>query len=115
VGYLLPCKILKCKYFFKVTFQETGEKLLGVPAAELGYWLETDVEKYNNVFASLTFKPFNFKMRVAEDHYKDEGKLKHTVVQVDEIDWKEHCKRLVNEIEAGGEALPTSVDGSNYS
>jgi len=96
-------------------FHETGEKLLGVPAAELGYWLETDVEKYNNVFASITFKPFNFKMRVAEDHYKDEGKLKHTVVQVDEIDWKEHCKRLVNEIEAGGEALPTSVDGSNYS
>jgi len=95
-------------------FHETGEKLLGVPAAELGYWLETDVEKYNNVFASLTFKPFNFKMRVAEDNYKDDSKLKHTVVQVDEIEWKEHCKRLVSEIEAGGEAVPTSVDGSNY-
>jgi len=76
--------------------------------------LETDVEKYNNVFASLTFKPFNFKMRVAEDNYKDDSKLKHTVVQVDEIEWKEHCKRLVGEIEAGGEAVPTSVDGSNY-
>ena len=60
-------------------FQETAEKILGVKSADLGYWLETDEEKYNAVFQEATFKTFNFRMRVKEDHYNDEAKLKHTV------------------------------------
>ena len=43
---------------------------------ELGYWLETDEEKYNAVFQEATFKTYSFRMRVEEDHYHDESKPK---------------------------------------
>ena len=59
--------------------KETAEKILNVKSEDLGYWLETDEEKYNAVFQEATFKTFSFRMRVKEDHYNDETKLKHTV------------------------------------
>ena len=43
---------------------------------ELGYWLETDEEKYNAVFQEATFKTYSFRMRVKEDHYNEESRLK---------------------------------------
>ena len=65
--------------FLNKNIQETAEKILGVKSDELGYWLETDEEKYNAVFQEATFKTYSFRMRVKEDNYNDESKLKHTV------------------------------------
>eukprot|EP00090_Calanus_glacialis_P036968 TRINITY_DN6328_c0_g1_i1.p1 TRINITY_DN6328_c0_g1~~TRINITY_DN6328_c0_g1_i1.p1 ORF type:complete len:623 (-),score=183.87 TRINITY_DN6328_c0_g1_i1:129-1997(-) len=95
-------------------FQETAEKILGVKSDELGYWLETDEEKYNAVFQEATFKTYSFRMRVKEDNYNDESKLKHTVVQVDDLHWKDHCKKLIGEIEGLGGALPESIEKTKY-
>jgi len=95
-------------------FQETAEKILNVKSDELGYWLETDEEKFNAVFQEATFKTYNFRMRVKEDHYNDEARLKHTVVQVDDIDWDEQCKKLAREISDLGGVLPSSIDKEKY-
>jgi len=95
-------------------FQETAEKILSVKSDELGYWLETDEEKFNAVFQEATFKTYNFRMRVKEDHYNDEARLKHTVVQVDDINWNEQCKKLIGEIEELGGTLPNTIERGNY-
>jgi len=95
-------------------FQETAEKILNVKSDELGYWLETDEEKFNAVFQEATFKTYNFRMRVKEDHYNDEARLKHTVVQVDDIDWDEQCKKLAREISDLGGDFPSSIDKEKY-
>jgi len=53
-------------------------------------------------------------MRVKQDTWNDETRLKHTVVAVDEIVWPDYCKKLINEIESMGGTLPEKVDRSNY-
>jgi len=95
-------------------FQEQGERLLGVKSDELGHFLENDEEKYNAVFAEATFKTWSFRMRVKEDNYNDETRLRHTVVSMDEVNYEAHCKRLIQEIEKMGGSLPDRVNRANY-
>merc|ERR1719187_322630 len=85
-------------------FQDQGEKLLGVKSEELGHAMENDEEKYNAIFTEATFKTFNFRIRVKEDTYNDETRLKHTVIALEEVNYEDHCKRLIKEIvELGGQ------------
>jgi len=95
-------------------FQEQGEKMLGVKSDELGHFLENDEEKYNAVFTEATFKTWSFRMRVKEDTYNDETRLKHTVFSVEEVNYEAQCKRLIQEIEKLGGSLPERVNRSNY-
>jgi len=85
-----------------------------VSSTELGRYLETDEEQYNSIFLDATFKTYQFRMRVKQDTWNDETRLKHTVVAVDEIVWPDYCKKLINEIESMGGTLPEKVDRSNY-
>jgi len=95
-------------------FQETAEKILGVSSSELGRYLESDEEQYNSIFLDATFKTYQFRMRVKQDTWNDETRLKHTVVSVDEIAWPDYCKKLINEIESMGGTLPEKINRSNY-
>jgi len=95
-------------------FQEQAEKLLGVKSDELGSYLESDEARYNALFSDATFKTYNFRIRVKEDRYNDETKLKHTVVALDEVDHTAHCKRLIKEIEEMGGQLPDKVNRQDY-
>ena len=78
-------------------------------STELGRYLETDEEQYNSIFLDATFKTYQFRMRVKQDTWNDETRLKHTVVSVDEIVWPDYCKKLINEIESMGGTLPEKV------
>ena len=78
-------------------------------SSELGRYLESDEEQYNSIFLDATFKTYQFRMRVKQDIWNDETRLKHTVVSVDEIAWPEYCKKLINEIESMGGTLPEKV------
>ena len=78
-------------------------------STELGRYLETDEEQYNSIFLDATFKTYQFRMRVKQDTWNDETRLKHTVVAVDEIVWPDYCKKLINEIESMGGTLPEKV------
>eukprot|EP00092_Neocalanus_flemingeri_P017032 GFUD01018420.1.p1 GENE.GFUD01018420.1~~GFUD01018420.1.p1 ORF type:complete len:627 (+),score=162.12 GFUD01018420.1:60-1940(+) len=95
-------------------FQETAEKILSVSSADLGRYLETDEEQYNAIFLNATFKTYTFRMRVKSDTYNDETRLKHTVVSVDEIQWPDYCKKLINEIESLGGVIPDKINRSTY-
>jgi len=95
-------------------FQEIGEKVLDVKSDDLGRMFETEEDRYNAVFTQATFKTFQFRMRVKADTYNDETKLKHTVVDVTEMDWAAHNKKLIQEIESMGGSLPDQVQRSSY-
>jgi replication factor A1 len=95
-------------------FQDTAEKILNVQASELGRLLETDEEKYNQIFTDATFKAFSFRMRVKADTYNDETRLKHTVVDASELSWNDYCKKLITEIDTSGGNMPEKVSRSSY-
>jgi replication factor A1 len=95
-------------------FQETAEKILETKADDLGAMFETEEDRYNAVFTQATFKTFQFRMRVKADTYNDETKLKHTVVDVTEMNWAQNCKKLIQEIESMGGTLPEQVQRSLY-
>ena len=44
-------------------FQESGEVLMGITAADLGDMKEENASEYDNMFAEVNFKPFLFRMR----------------------------------------------------
>lgn len=90
-------------------FQETGEKVLNIGAQDLGRLMESDEDAYNKVFSEATFKAYSFRMRVKADTYNDETKLKHTVVDVTEMDWAVYAKKISAELEAAGQALPEGL------
>jgi len=95
-------------------FQDMAEKLIGVKSDELGSFMESDEARYNALFTEATFKTYNFRIRVKEDRYNDETRLKHTVVALDEVDYSAHCKKLIKEIEEMGGQLPDKVNRQDY-
>jgi len=98
-------------------FQETAEKILDIKAEELGRLQQDAEEEYNQVFTKACFKTYGFRMRVKADTYNDEMRLKHSVVDANEVDWASYCKRLVQEIDNGGFSdfqVPEQVDRNIY-
>jgi len=92
-------------------FQETAEKILDIKAEELGRLQTEAEEEYNQVFAKACFKSYAFRMRVKADTYNDETRLKHSVVDANELEWASYNKRLIQEIENGGQPDITIPEG----
>ena len=83
-------------------------------AETLGETLARDEEEYNQLFTAATFKTFNFKMRAKNENYNDENRVKHSVVEVNDIDYMIYCASLVKEIESLGGSLPESIQRDSY-
>ena len=77
------------------SLQESAEKILRVSSQELGDAYERDEARYNSIFSQGTFRTFNFKMRAKADTYNDETRLKHSVVDANELEWASYNKRLI--------------------
>merc|ERR1719411_928926 len=92
-------------------FQETAEKILDIKAEELGRLQTEAEEEYNQVFAKACFKSYAFRMRVKADTYNDETRLKHSVVDANELEWASYNKRLIQEIENGDQPDITIPEG----
>ena len=58
-------------------------------------------------------QPF-FKMRAKNENYNDENRVKHSVVEVNDIDFMSYCASLVKEIESLGGSLPGSIQRDSY-
>ncbi|TQE04749.1 hypothetical protein C1H46_009602 [Malus baccata] len=70
-------------------FQETGEEILGCSAKEL-YLLkyeEQDDSRFGDIVRSSIFNRFLFKLKIKEEMYGDEQRVKITIVKAD----KENC------------------------
>ncbi|XP_047463887.1 replication protein A 70 kDa DNA-binding subunit-like isoform X2 [Mugil cephalus] len=79
-------------------FQETAEALLGHSAETLGQLRDTDEAAFDEVFQKVNFTTHVFKNRVKLETYNDESRVKVTVLEVQPVDHREYCRRLLSNI-----------------
>ncbi|CAH9143687.1 unnamed protein product [Cuscuta epithymum] len=87
--YLLQVQIQDHSGLTWVTaFQEAGEEILGCPAKDL-YMLkfeDEDNSKFSGIIKKCLFTQFLFKLKIKEEIYGDEQRVKTTVVKADKVD-----------------------------
>ena len=76
------------------SFNDQGESIMGVPAAQLCEWKAAGDEKYEKAFDNALFKEFMFKCRAKEDNYQGETRVNVTINTCSGINYAEQIKRL---------------------
>ncbi|KAK9095635.1 hypothetical protein Scep_027104 [Stephania cephalantha] len=91
-------------------FQESGVEILGLSAKDLYYlkFEEQDDEKFADIIRKALFTPFIFKLKVKEETFSDEQRVKSTVVKAEKVDVSSESKFLLDLIDKlAGEDLST--------
>lgn len=79
-------------------FQEAGEEIMGMSASDLKA-LEDDAKAYDAALQHANLRPLTFNLKVAEDTYNDETRIKKSVNRVMETDWVKESKVMLDFIE----------------
>lgn len=79
-------------------FNEDAEKILGMPAQELGELKENDNDAYMQKFGEASFKRFTFTIRARSEVFQDEMRVKHTCVSVTPLNYKTHLAHLIDKV-----------------
>ncbi|KAK6158526.1 hypothetical protein DH2020_005840 [Rehmannia glutinosa] len=79
-------------------FQESGEEIMGVSAKDLYYMKheEQDDEKFSELMRSVLFTKFLFKLKVKEETFSDEQRVKSTVVKAEKVNFQTETKYLLD-------------------
>ncbi|KAL5098316.1 hypothetical protein RYX36_002643 [Vicia faba] len=97
--YLLQAQIQDQTGLTWVTaFQEAGEEIMGYPAKEL-YALkyeQEDEERFSDIVKSRLFNHFVFKLKIKEELYGDEQKVKSTVVKADKVNYSAESRHMLD-------------------
>lgn len=103
--YLLNAQILDHTGLTWVTaFQESGEEILGCSAKEL-YSLkyeEQNDEKFGDIIRNRLFGQFLFRLKIKEELYGDEQRVKITVVKADKVNYSSESKYMLDLISKFG-------------
>ncbi|CAL1357453.1 unnamed protein product [Linum trigynum] len=81
-------------------FQESGEEIMGYPAKEV-YQLKHEAQdeaRLSDVFRSRVFYTYLFRLKIKEEMYADETKVKITVVRADKIDYSSETRHMLDTI-----------------
>lgn len=93
--YLLQAQIQDHTGLTWVTaFQETGEEILGCSAKEL-YMLkyeEQDDARFGDIIRTRIFNQFLFRLKIKEEMYGDEQRVKVTVVKADKVNYSSESR-----------------------
>ncbi|KAL5550823.1 hypothetical protein UlMin_000999 [Ulmus minor] len=79
-------------------FQEGGEEIMGVSAKSL-YLLkyeEQDDDKFAEIVRKALFTKFMFKLKVKEETYSDEQRVKSTVVKAEKVNFSSESRFLLD-------------------
>ena len=99
--YLLQVQILDGTGLAWVTaFQEAGEEIMDYSAKDL-YFLkheEQDDEKFGEIIKSRLFNQFMFRLKIKEELYGDEQKVKITVVKADKVNYSSESRYMLDTI-----------------
>ncbi|KAL4346267.1 hypothetical protein GQ457_17G019590 [Hibiscus cannabinus] len=82
-------------------FQESGQDLMGVSAKDL-YNLRyenQDDEKFMEITRQVMFNKYMFKLKVKEEIFSDEQRVKSTVVKVEKVNFSSDSRFLLDLIE----------------
>lgn len=97
--YLLQAQILDQTGLTWVTaFQEAGEEIMEYSAKEL-YFLkyeQQDDEKFGEIIKSRLFNQFVFRLKIKEELYGDEQKVKITVVKADKLNYSSESRYMLD-------------------
>ncbi|KAK8706736.1 hypothetical protein V6N13_057813 [Hibiscus sabdariffa] len=102
-----------------IAFQESGEGLMGVSAKDL-YCLRYEnqnVEKFKEIMHRIMFTKYAFKLKVKEETFNEERRVKSTVVEVENIKFPSESRyllSLVDKIKANNAATTTPNLGMDY-
>ncbi|CAK9153131.1 unnamed protein product [Ilex paraguariensis] len=81
-------------------FQESGEEILGCSAKEL-YFLkyeEQDEERFSEIIRSCLFSQFLFRLKIKEEMYGDEQRVKITVVKAEKMNYSAETGYMLDSI-----------------
>lgn len=81
-------------------FQESGEEILGCSAKEL-YLLkyeEQDEGRFADLVRSSLFNQYLFRLKIKEELYGDEQRVKITVVKADKVNYSSESKYMVDSV-----------------
>ncbi|ESQ55458.1 hypothetical protein EUTSA_v10024555mg [Eutrema salsugineum] len=101
-------------------FQEAGEEIMGMPAKDLYYvkYEHMDEEKFEDIIRKVAFTKYIFKLKVKEETYSDEQRVKATVVRVDKLNYSSGTKTILDAIDKlrteNASSLPNKLEGSHY-
>lgn len=79
-------------------FQDTGEKLLGMTADQLGDLQDNNPQQLLKTLASVEFKQYSFRVGSRMEHYMDETRVKSVGYSFNAIDPIKHSKDLIQKI-----------------
>ncbi|KAH7432356.1 hypothetical protein KP509_07G018700 [Ceratopteris richardii] len=93
-------------------FQEAAEELMGVPAKELYMWKQDESLKFQELIQKLLFSQHLFKLKIKEESYNDEQRVKSTVVKSERVDFAAENKYLIDLIGKISRGEPIGSPGS---
>lgn len=97
--YLLQAQIQDQTGLTWVTaFQESGEEILGCSAKELymlKYELQDDI-RFGEIIRSRVFNQYLFRLKIKEELYGDEQRVKITVIKADHVNYSSESRYLLD-------------------
>ncbi|KAL1225986.1 Replication protein A 70 kDa DNA-binding subunit C [Cardamine amara subsp. amara] len=103
-------------------FQEAGEEIMGMSAKDLYYvkYEHHDDEKFEDIIRSVTFTKYTFKLKIKEETYSDEQRVKATVVKAEKLNYSSNTRFMLEAMDklrkGDASSLPTvKPESSNYS
>ncbi|XP_062558412.1 replication protein A 70 kDa DNA-binding subunit [Armigeres subalbatus] len=80
-------------------FTELAEQMLGKTSQEIGEALDSHTEDAEQIFSSISFQSFMFKLRTKVEFYGDSARNKTTAVAATPINHKEYNAYLIKNIQ----------------
>ncbi|XP_021768308.1 replication protein A 70 kDa DNA-binding subunit A-like [Chenopodium quinoa] len=92
-------------------FQEGGEQIMGISAKNLYYLKneEQDDEKFTEIVRAAVFNKYIFKLKVKEETFSDEQRVKSTVVKAERVNFTAESRsilELMNKVKLGDSGAP---------
>lgn len=95
--YLLQAQIQDHTGIIWVTaFQESGEEMMGISAKEMFMLKEQDDDRFREIVRSRLFNQLLFRLKIKEELYGDEQRVKITVVKAEKVNYSSESKYLLN-------------------
>ncbi|GFZ16330.1 replication factor-A protein 1-like protein [Actinidia rufa] len=84
-------------------FQESGEDIMGISAKELYYlkFEERDDERFGEIVQKVLFNKYVFKLKVKEETFSDEQRVKSTVVKAEKVNFSSESRLLLDLVGSG--------------
>ncbi|GFZ08627.1 replication factor-A protein 1-like protein [Actinidia rufa] len=79
-------------------FQESGEDIMGISAKKLYYlkFEEQEDERFGEIVRKVLFNKYIFKLKVKEETFSDEQRVKSTVVKAEKVNFSSESKFLLD-------------------